>query len=77
MTRYGQEFKDKAVARLQPPERASLADVAQEFGVSIQTLEKWRDAALSQPAGTKAWTPTTRFEALMTTTAMNEQERDA
>ena len=37
--------------------RASLRDVAQEFGVSIQTLEKWRDAALSQPVASKAWTP--------------------
>ena len=61
------------MARLLPPESASLADVAQEFGVSIQTLEKWRDAVLSQPAGTKAWTPAARFEALMTTAAMNEQ----
>ena len=65
------------MARLLPPESASLADVAQEFGVSIQTLEKWRDTLLSQPAGTKAWTPAARFEALLTTAAMNEQERSA
>ena len=65
------------MARLLPPESASLADVAQEFGVSIQTLVKWRDTLLSQPAGSKAWTPAARFEALMTTAAMNEQERSA
>lgn len=65
------------MARLLPPESALLADVAQEFGVSIQTLEKWRDAALSQPVASKAWTPAARFEALLTTAALNEQERSA
>ena len=66
------------MARLLPPESASLADVAQEFGVSVQTLEKWRDAGLTQPAGIRTWTtPAARFEALLTTAAMNEQERSA
>jgi len=65
------------VARLLPPESASLADVAPEFGVSVKTLEKWRDAALLQPAGKRQWTPAARFEALLTTAAMNEQERSA
>ena len=65
------------MARLLPPESASLADVAQEFGVSTKTLEKWRDALLLQPAGKKQWTPAARFEALLTTATMNEQERSA
>lgn len=65
------------MARLLPPESASLAEVAREFGVSPQTLEKWRDAALLQPADSRAWTPAARFEALLTTAAMNEQERSA
>ena len=65
------------MARLLPPESASLADVAQEFGVSTSTLEKWRDAALSQPASVRQWTPAARFEALLTTAAMNEQKRSA
>jgi transposase-like protein len=77
LARYGQAFKDKAVARLLPPESASLADVAQEFGVSSSTLEKWRDAALSQPASARQWTPAARFEALLATASLNEQERSA
>jgi transposase len=68
---------DKAVARLLPPESASLADVAPAFGVSIKTLEKWRDAALLQPAGKKQWTPAARFEALLETASLNKQERSA
>lgn len=63
------------MARLLPPESASLEDVAREFGVSSSTLEKWRDAALSQPAGVRQWTAAARFDALLTTAAMNEQER--
>ncbi|MQU07591.1 transposase [Pseudomonas helleri] len=77
MARYGQAFKDRAVARLLPPESASLTDVAREFGVSVQTLQKWRDAALSPPAAAQAWTPAARFEALLTTAAMDEQQRNA
>ena len=40
MARYGQEFKDKAVARLLPPESASIKDVALSVGVSESTLER-------------------------------------
>ena len=77
MARYGQTFKDKAVAKLLPPESASLEAVAREFGVSPGTLEKWREAALSQPASVRPWTPAARFEALLTTAVMSEQDRSA
>jgi hypothetical protein len=46
VARYGQEFKDNAVARLLPPESASIKDVALSVGVSESTLERWRSAAL-------------------------------
>ena len=67
---------DKAMAPLLPPVSASLVDVAQEFGVSIQTLEKWRVAALSQPAGTKACTPTARFTGITVRTLQRWQTQD-
>jgi hypothetical protein len=38
VARYGQGFKDKAVARLLPPESAVLEAVTQELGVSAATL---------------------------------------
>ena len=38
------------MSRFLSPDSASLADVAQEFGVSIQKLERWRDATLLQTA---------------------------
>jgi transposase-like protein len=50
VARYGQAFKDKAVARLLPPESAAIEVIAQELGVSVDTLERWRGEALSRPA---------------------------
>lgn len=44
MARFGQAFKDRAVARLLPPESAPIDGVSREFGVSVDTLERrrWR-----------------------------------
>jgi hypothetical protein len=49
VARYGNAFKDRAVARLLPPESATLDDVAREYGVGVATLERWRSAALAEP----------------------------
>ena len=77
MARYGQAFRDKAVARLLPPESAAVEAVAQEFGVSAGTLERWRSDALSRPARERAWTAPARLEAVLTTAPMNEAARGA
>jgi transposase-like protein len=45
VARYGQAFKDRVVARLLPPESASVHDVAREIGVGLETLERWRSDA--------------------------------
>ena len=55
MARYGQAFKDKAVARLLPPESAPLEVVAREVGIGAGTLERWREEAQSRPARGRAW----------------------
>ena len=55
MARYGQAFKDRAVARLLPPESASVDEVSQEVGVGTQTLERWLSDALTRPARERAW----------------------
>ena len=49
MARYGQAFKDRAVARLLPPESASIGEVSLQVGVAAATLERWRSDALSKP----------------------------
>ena len=77
MARYGQAFKDKAVARLLPPESASLESVARDLSISAPTLERWRADALSRPARERAWTAAARFEAVLVTAAMDEAGKSA
>lgn len=77
LARYGQKFKERAVARLLPPESAAADLVAHEIGVSIDTLERWRSEALAQPARERVWTAAARLEAVIATTAMDEPARAA
>ena len=77
MARYGQAFKNKAVARLLPPESAALELVAREVGVGVGALERWRDEAQSMPARGRAWTAGARLEAVITTAAMSESAKSA
>ena len=72
MARYGQAFKDRAVARLLPPESAAVEVVAREMGVGAVTLERWREHAQSRPARGRAWTAAGRLEAVITTASMDE-----
>jgi transposase len=76
MARYSDEFKARAVARLLPPESAPIPRLSQEIGVSVATLERWMSDALSKPA-VRAWTAAARLEAVITTAAMDEAQRNA
>ena len=51
--------------------------VAREIGVGVATLERWRSDALSRPARERAWTAAARFEAVLTTAALDEAARNA
>ena len=77
MARYGQAFRDRAVARMLPPESAPVAELAQELGVAAQTLERWRSDSLTRPARERAWSARARFEAVLATAAMDESARSA
>lgn len=77
MARYGQAFKDRAVARLLPPESSDVHTVAHAVGVSAATLERWRADALAGGKKTGGWTATARFDAVVTTASMSEEEKNA
>lgn len=77
MARYGQAFKDRAVARLLPPESAAVEVVAREIGISVGVLERWREDAQSRPARGRAWTAGARLEAVITTSALDEAGKSA
>jgi len=65
------------VARLLPPESATVESVAREIGVGVSTLERWRRDALSRPAPERAWTAAARFEAALTTATLDEAGKSA
>ena len=65
------------MARLLPPESAAVEDVAREMGVGVSTLERWRSEALSRPARERVWTAAARFDAVLTTAAMDETGKSA
>lgn len=75
--RYAKELKDKVVARLLPPESASVESVAAEVGISAATLERWRAAALSEPTQQRSWTAAARLEAVLSTAALDEASKSA
>jgi transposase len=77
LARYGQAFKDRAVARLLPPESAPLEVVAREIGLGTTTLERWRSEALSKPSRQRVWSAAARLEAVIATAALDETARGA
>ena len=77
MARYGQSFKDRAVARLLPPESAALELVSKEVGITASTLQRWRDSLQSMPARGRAWTAPAKLQAVITTAALSEADKSA
>src|SRR3990167_8420085 len=77
VARYGQAFKDRAVARLLPPQSAAVEVVAREMGIGAGTLQRWREDAQSRPARGRAWTAAARLEAVITAAALDEAGKSA
>ena len=77
MARYAQRLKDQAVARLLPPESATVDTVAHELGIGVATLERWRAEALGAPRTERMWTAVARWEAMIATAALDETARNA
>ena len=77
MAPYGEGFRNRVVARLLPPESADIGEVSSEAGVSVQTLERWLEAAQTMPARGRAWSAAARLEALITIAALGESGKNA
>ncbi len=84
MARYGQAFKDRALARLVAAGGSSSVDPQgfhAEIGVSVATLERWRAIeALSLPGWVSAllvWTAAARMERLIVTASLVTRRRAA
>ena len=82
MARYGQDYKDRVVARLLPPESAPVERVSAEVGVSAATLERWRAQALESASGggepaRRVWTAAARLQAVIATASLDETAKSA
>jgi hypothetical protein len=77
LARYGQTFKNKAVARLLPPESAGLELVARETGVGVGTIERWQAEMVSGSTRKQAQSAPARLDAVIATAAMNETAKNA
>jgi len=77
VARYGQAFKNRAVARLLPPESAALMLVARDVGVGVGMLERWYKEAKSRPVRDRAWTAGSWLEAVITSAALDEATKSA
>lgn len=77
MARYGEAFKSKVVGRMLPPESAKMGELSQELGISIQTLERWREEAQANPVRGRSWSARGRLEAVITTAALDDTGRNA
>lgn len=77
MARYSQAFKNRAVAKLLPPESSSPEVVARESGIGVGTLLRWQRAALTAPTRASALTAAARFDAVINTAGMDESSKHA
>ena len=79
MARYGQQFKERVVARLLPPESSPVAEVSNKVGISVTTLERWRAEFLAAASDEqpRRWTPAARLEAVIATAGLDETARSA
>ena len=77
MARYGEVFRNRVVSRLLAPESADIGVVSREVGVSVQTLQRWRDEVQTRPARGRAWSAGARLEAVITVAALDEADKNA
>ena len=79
--RYSKELKDSIIKRMMPPNNESVAQIAEEQGITEVTLYKWRKEARAAGVATPGngqtsdkWSSQDKFLVVMETFAMNETE---
>jgi len=79
--RYSDERKEAILKKLFPPNNRTVADVAEEEGISPATLYKWRREARAQGCllpdganGPKGWSSRDKFTAVLEASSLSEAE---
>ena len=81
MTRYSEEYKASIIARMLPPQNASVPALAKETGIPRDTLYCWRlqargrdDALPNQERQNGTFSGEEKFAILLETASLNELE---
>jgi len=81
MRRYSEAVKADVRRRMSPPHRQSVAEIAQELGIHVITLYKWRKAwrlyGEVVPASQKdpeGWGPADKFTVVLESAGLNSTE---
>jgi transposase len=81
MPRYTEEFKEKIVQKMMPPNAMSVADVNREVGISTATLYNWRNqfrsegnAVPADPSNPENWSGENKLAVVIESAGLNEQE---
>lgn len=82
MPRYSEERRRAVVAKLLPPQSLSPQAVAEQEGLSLATVYKWRKEARAEghcvpdanAQGSAQWSSKDRFAAVLETAALNAEE---
>lgn len=78
---YPQERKEAVLKKLLPPVNQSIAEVAREEGISVQTIYSWRTQARASGVAvpekttkTDHWSAETKLAVVIETAALSESE---
>lgn len=81
MARYTQEFKNKIIQRMMPPQNESAEAISRETGIPEGTLYSWKKTARSKgfamPAGeqeSERWSAQDKFLIVVETVGLSEVE---
>lgn len=81
MKHYSLEHKESVIAKMMPPHNRRVSELADETGISQQTLYNWRQRAREEGQvvpgdgkNSERWSSTDKFAVVLETAAMNEAE---
>lgn len=82
MPRYSEERRQAVVAKLLPPHNLTPHEVAEQEGISVATVYKWRKEARAEGRclpdalgkGADGWSSRDKFTAVVESAAMNAEE---
>jgi len=79
--KYSEEFKEKIIQKMMPPNSQSVAQISRETGICGPTLYTWKNkyqregvAVPADPSNPENWSGEAKLAVVIETAALNEQE---